>query len=129
LLWCVINCCIVCNSRFCICVFGLSGPSGRTVQVRTVWLCSLLLGRHMVVLVLPRTVRQVKPGGPHKGRTVWAKARTIRPCPVASICQAGTTVVVFTLYISSSSYHTMTGATNSNLLPMYIHRHPITSFI
>jgi hypothetical protein len=30
-----------------------------------------------------------------KADTIWAKAWTVRPCPGAPICQAGTTVVVF----------------------------------
>jgi hypothetical protein len=60
-----------------------------------------------------------KPDGLHKGRTVREKARTVRPCPWVSICQAGTAVVVFALDMSSSAYHIMAGATNPHLLPMY----------
>jgi hypothetical protein len=51
--------------------------------------------------VQPRTVRQRKSDGLCKGRTVWAKARTVRPCPGAPIRQAGTTTVVFVLDMSS----------------------------
>jgi hypothetical protein len=71
--------------------------------IRTGRLCSLLLERHAVALVRSRTVRQGKPDGLRKGRTVRAKARTVRPCPGAPICQVGMVVVVLALDMSSSA--------------------------
>jgi hypothetical protein len=73
--------------------------------IRTGRLCSLLLGCHAVALVWSQTIRQGKPDGVRKGQTIRAKSRTVRPCPGAPICQAGTTVVVFALDMSSSAYH------------------------
>ena len=87
--------------------------------IRAGRLCSLLLGRHAVALVRSRTVRQGKPDDLRKGQIVRTKARTVRPCLGASICQAGTIVVVFALDISSSAYHIMAGVVNPHLSPMY----------
>jgi hypothetical protein len=88
--------------------------------IQTGRLCLLLLGRHAVALVRSRTARQGKPDGLRKGRTVRAKARTVRPCPGVPICQSGTAVVVFALDMSSSTYRIMAGVANSYLLPMYL---------
>jgi hypothetical protein len=86
--------------------------------IRTGRLCSLLLGCHAVALVRSRTVRRGKSDGLRKGRTVRAKAWTIQLCPGASICQAGTAVVVFALDMSSSVYYIMVGAANPHLSSM-----------
>jgi hypothetical protein len=87
--------------------------------IRTGRLCSLLLGRHAVALMRSWTVWQGKPDGLRKGRTVRAKARTVRPCLGVPICQAGTTVVVLVLDMSSSAYHIMARVVNPHLSPMY----------
>jgi hypothetical protein len=87
--------------------------------MRTGRLCSLLLGHHAVALVRSRTIRQGKLDGLRKGQTVRAKARTVRPCPGAPICQAGMAVVVLALDMSSSAYHIMAGAANPYLSPTY----------
>jgi hypothetical protein len=87
--------------------------------IRTGRLCSLLLACHAVALMRSRTVRQGKPDGLCKGRTVRAKSRMVRPCPGTSICQAGTEVVAFALDMSLSAYHIMTRAANPHLSPMY----------
>jgi hypothetical protein len=89
------------------------------MRIQTVRLCLLLLGRHVVVLVWPRTVQQGKPGSPRKGQTLREKARTVRLCQGASIYQEGMTVEVFALDMSSSAYHIMVGAANPHLLLMY----------
>jgi hypothetical protein len=77
--------------------------------IRTGRLCLLLLGRQAIALVRSRTVRQGKSDGLCKGRAVRAKARMVRPCPGAPICQVGTAAVVFALDMSSSAYHIMLG--------------------
>jgi hypothetical protein len=96
------------------------------MRIRSVWwyirtgrLCLLLLERHAVALVWSRTVRQGKSDDLRKGRTVRAKARMVRPCPGAPICQVGTAMMVFAMDMSSSAYHIMVGATNPHLSPMY----------
>jgi hypothetical protein len=61
-----------------------------------------------------------KPDGLRKRHTVRAKARTVRPCPEAPICQAGLAMVVLALDMSSSAYHIMAGAANPHLSPMYL---------
>jgi hypothetical protein len=78
----------------------------------------------VVVLEQPRTVRHGKLDGLGTGRTVRANAPMVRPCLGALICQAGTTMVVFILDMSSSIYNIMVGAANPHLLPMY----HVTSF-
>jgi hypothetical protein len=87
--------------------------------IRTGRLCLLLLGRHVVALVRSQTIPQGKPDGLRKGRTVRAKARTVRPCPGGPICQAGMAVMVLALDMCSSAYHIMVGAMNPHLSPMY----------
>jgi hypothetical protein len=159
---------MVCNSRFCICISGLSGGKSeltgcvchyrdttwqswcgpglsgresRTVRVRAgrsgqkfgrsncVPGSSICQSGTAVVLGRPRTVRQSKPYGPRMGRMVRVEARTVRPCSGALICQAGTTVVVFVLNMSSSAYHTKAGVANP-ICCLYIrHKYPITSFV
>jgi hypothetical protein len=86
----------VVNSNYSV-VFGTIGvPRGGLGASRTVW--------------------QGKMDDPSKGQIVWAKARTVRLCLGAPICQ-GTVVVVFALDTSSSAYHIM--VRNPHLLPMY----------
>jgi hypothetical protein len=85
--------------------------------IRTGRLCSLLLGHHAIVLVRSWTVWQGKPDGLRKGQTVEAKAQMVRLCPGASICQAGTAVVVLAeremdLIISYNQFWWLTFNTN-----------------
>jgi hypothetical protein len=70
-------------------------------------------------LGVAQTIPQGKPIGLGKGQTVWAKARMVRPCLGALICLAGTTILVFVMDMSSSSYYIMVEAVNPHLLAMY----------
>jgi hypothetical protein len=62
--------------------------------IRTGRSCSPLLGRHVAVLVWPRTVRHRKSDGPRKGWTVRVEARTVRPRQGSPICQTGMAAVL-----------------------------------
>jgi hypothetical protein len=55
----------------------------------------------------------------------------VRTHPVLSIYQAGTTLVVFSMDMNSSSYHIMVGAMNPHLLSMYYigYKYLITIFV
>jgi hypothetical protein len=75
--------CILCNSRFCVCIPGRSRVGGRTVHDRAQRSEGIygLSG----CMVLPgwfrtRTVRRKGPDGPRSGRMVQGCTRTIRSC-------------------------------------------------